>query len=90
MRDLIDDELLGLVKPKSKPYEVHDVQLIGFRLRVQPSGSMSYICQYGKGKRTTIGKANVFTPAQARHEAKLILLTVAKLKLKHYVETLGA
>ncbi len=37
---------------------------------------MSYIAQYGRGKRVTIGKADKLTPAQARDRAKKILADV--------------
>jgi hypothetical protein len=34
---------------------------------------MSYVCQYGQGKRINIGQVGVITPAQARDKAKQVL-----------------
>jgi integrase len=78
MREKITKRLIESIKPKPRPYEVRDTSLPGFILRVQPSGSMSYLCQYERGKRITISKSTVLTPVQARDEAKLILADVAK------------
>ncbi len=78
MRQRISKRLFESLKPRKSPYEIRDTSLPGFILRVQPSGSMSYICQYGRGKRITISKTSILTPAQARDEAALILADVAK------------
>ena len=69
MKAVISKSLLKKLTPRKRPYEVRDTQLKGFILRVQPSGSMSYIAQWQRGKRYTIGKADRLTPAAARHEA---------------------
>lgn len=60
-------------RPKTKPYEIRDTSLSGFMVRVQPSGRKTYIVEYARGKRLTIGNAAVLTPAQARAKAKSIL-----------------
>lgn len=73
MNDTIGNRLLKNITPSNKPFEVRDTQLKGFILRVQPSGSMSYICEHGRGRRITIGKTSILTPAQARDKAKEIL-----------------
>lgn len=70
MQGNITKDLLKKIKPRRKAFEIHDTDLKGFILRVQPSGVMSYICQYARSKRITIGRANVLTPAQARDEAR--------------------
>ena len=77
MRQRISKRLIETLKPRKYPYEIRDTSLPGFILRVQPSGSMSYICQYGRGKRITISKTSILTPAQARDEATLILADIA-------------
>ncbi|CAA9889972.1 conserved hypothetical protein [Candidatus Methylobacter favarea] len=69
----ITQKLLQNAKPKEKPFEIRDSRLKGFILRVQPSGSMSFICEYARGKRITIGKANVLTLTQARNKARELL-----------------
>lgn len=73
MQDKITKELLKKVKPRKKPYEIRDTELKGFILRVQPSGVISYIVQYAKGKRITVSRANVLSPAEAREEARIKL-----------------
>jgi len=78
MRQRISKRLIEILKPRKYPYEIRDTSLPGFILRVQPSGSMSYICQYGRGTRITISKTSILTPIQARDEAALILADVAK------------
>ena len=78
MRQRISKRLIEILKPRKYPYEIRDTSLPGFILRVQPSGSMSYICQYGRGTRITISKTSILTPVQARDEAGLILADVAK------------
>jgi integrase len=78
----IGNRLISSLKPKDKPYQVHDKELRRFILRVQPTGAMTYYCNVDlpNGKRTTknIGSHTVFKPAQARDEAIKILGDVAK------------
>jgi integrase len=64
-------------KPASSPFEVRDTELRGFILRVQPSGARSYLVQVARGRRITIGRAEVFKPEEARDRAKKILGNVA-------------
>jgi len=63
------------IKPESKPYRVWDIELKGFHIRVQPSGSMSYYFHYrteeGRAANYLIGKAGTLSPVQARDAAKL-------------------
>lgn len=73
MQATIGARLVSALTPQNKPYEVRDDKLKGFILRVQPSGSMSYIAEYGRGKRITIGKAGTLKPEQAREKAKELL-----------------
>lgn len=56
-------------KPESKPYEIHDADLRGLLLRVQPSGVKSYIVTWGRGKRRTLGRHPVMTVTGARTAA---------------------
>ena len=60
-------------KPRDKPYEIRDQRIGGLILRVQPSGVKSWICQYARGKRTTIGKYPTKTLEAARDKAKKII-----------------
>ncbi len=77
MRAKINNKLIASVKPKEKPFEIRDSNVTGFILRVQPSGKMTYICQYARAKRINIGSATVLTPAQGRDQAIEILAKVS-------------
>src|SRR5687768_1093021 len=61
------------LRPAVVRYEVGDAEIPGFRLRVAPSGPMTYSLMYrtpqGKRMRYTIGKHGTVTPAQARKTA---------------------
>ncbi len=78
MQALISSRLINSLKPDAKPYEVRDSKLKGFLLRIQPSGAKSYIVEYGRGKRLTLGSVEVLTLAQARDRAIEILADAAK------------
>lgn len=78
MQAIIGNRLVAALKPDTRPYEVLDSKLKAFLIRVQPSGVMSYICEYGRGRRITLGKVGVLTPAQARDKAVEILADVAR------------
>jgi integrase len=78
MKAFIGNQLIAKLKPNEKSYDVWDSKLTGFILRVNPNGNMVYRCEYARGKRITLGKTNVLTPAQARDRAKEILADVVK------------
>ena len=69
----ISNGLVNSLKPQAKPFEVRDTRLKGLLLRVQPDGVMSYVVEYGRGKRLTVGRADALAPAQARNRARAIL-----------------
>lgn len=73
MSTRITQKLVAASKPADKPVEYRDSQIPGFILRVQPSGVKSYIVEYERGRRTTIGRATVLTLEQARTKAKAVL-----------------
>ena len=77
-RHTLTRDLLRSLKPSEKPYEVRDDRLPGLILRVQPSGRMSYVVQYGRGRRMNVGRADVLAPSDAREKAREILAEVAK------------
>lgn len=97
MQAALTDRLIKSLKPDAeRPYEVRDTKLQGFLLRVQPSGVMSYICQYRRGKRETLGRVGVLTIGLARKQALDILsaeqgggYVPAKKQVSDGVETLG-
>lgn len=73
MKTKINNTLIKKLVPEDKEYEVHDTDLKGFVIRVFPSGTMRYICQYQRGRKINIGTVGVITPAQAREKAVEIL-----------------
>jgi len=81
MEAKLTSRLVKSLTPESKPYEVTDPELRGFRLRVQPSGVMTYYYSYrtreGKRSRYCIGKAGSLTPVQARDIAEQLSAKVA-------------
>jgi integrase len=82
MQAKISNALLPKLRPEEKPYEVHDTEIKGFLLRIQPSGCIAYYCSYRtldrKRNRVSLGRHPTVTPAQARDHAKQILATVIK------------
>ncbi|RUR05468.1 site-specific integrase [Legionella sp. km772] len=73
MKAKINNTLVKKLVPEDKEYEVHDTDLKGFLLRVFPSGTMRYVCQYKRGGKINIGTVGIITPAQAREKAVEIL-----------------
>ncbi len=88
---LLTRKLIKSAKPRSRPYEIRDSRLKGLLLRVQPSGCASYVVEWGRGRRTTIGRTTVFSPEQARDRAKKVLGEAADgldpLKTRHLAKT---
>src|SRR5215471_11932982 len=85
MRDRrITKKLVDRLRPAGADYFVWDKTLIGFGVRVQPTGSMSYIAKYragsGRGaptRRVTLGRVGTLTPDEARTLARKTLGAVA-------------
>jgi integrase len=80
----ITKRLVDSLKVEAREYTAWDEQLIGFGVRVRPSGAMSYVVSYRAGsgraapkKRLTIAAVGKITPEQARTRAQAILGTVA-------------
>jgi len=68
-------------KPQMSDFFIWDDVLPGFGLRVYPSGKKSYVVQYRQHRRTRrmlVGRHGVYTPDEARKEAKGILGDVAR------------
>ena len=73
MRAAITNTLVKRLRPKAEPYEVGDTRLKGFLIRVQPSGFKGYYVVWGRGKRKSLGRADVLPAERARSKAKEIL-----------------
>ena len=73
MRSPITQRLIASLKPAPQEYDVHDTKLVGLILRVYPSGRMVYTVQYARGKRHTLGRADLLSVDEARNQARTIL-----------------
>ena len=69
MQANITAELVKKLTPREKPFEVWDSTLKGFVVRVQPSGIKTYLVEYARHKRITIGQISAISAADARKEA---------------------
>ncbi len=73
MKRKLTKSLIKELTAEAKDLYVWDTGLVGFGVRVKPSGVKSYILQYrnkyGRVKRITIGRVGVITLDQARREA---------------------
>ncbi|MCG8408899.1 MAG: tyrosine-type recombinase/integrase [Phycisphaerales bacterium] len=94
MRSTLTQKSVADLKSAEKPYEVRDQRFKGLLLRVQPSGVKSYVVEYGRGKRKTLGRADVLTPAAAREAAKKVQFQIHQGEDPHHArknaETLGS
>lgn len=64
-------------QPGAKPYELHDRELTGLLLRVQPSGVRSWCVQWARGRRVTLGKYPAVSATAARTRALAVLADAA-------------
>jgi len=68
--------------PTGREIFVWDDALLGFGVRMMPSGAASYLVQYrtaeGRTRRLAIGKLGTLTPDEARIEARDRLASAAK------------
>ncbi len=73
MKVTITQTIIEKAKPKTKPYEIRDKKLVGFLVRVQPTGKMTFYCEYRRGGRVKIGPESAYSVKSARILAKQIL-----------------
>jgi hypothetical protein len=73
----ITKRLVDGLKPAANEYFVWDRKLLGFGVRIQPSGVMSYVAKYRAGsgrraptRRVTLGRVGKITPDEAYKLAK--------------------
>ena len=85
LRLTLNKRNVDALEPSDKPFIAWDDKLIGFGVRVQPSGLKSFIVNYRAGdggrkapnKRVVIGRFGPVTPDQARRIAQKMLGKVA-------------
>lgn len=73
--------IVDALEPGERPVTYYDRDLIGFGVRVMPSGYKSWIVEYRPGdggravakKRLALGRTNIITAEQARRKARDIL-----------------
>ncbi len=80
----ITKRLVDNLNPTEADYFVWDDTLIGFGVRVQPTGAKSYVAKYragsGRGaptRRVTLGRVGTLTPDEGRTLARKTLAAVA-------------
>ena len=80
----ITKRMVDRLKPSDAEYFAWDGKLVGFGLRVQPTGAKTYVVKYrpgsGRGaptKRVTLGRVGTLTPDEARTLARKTLAAVA-------------
>lgn len=74
MKTKLTERFLKAINLQEKPYEVVDTEINGFRLRVEPTGILTYYLVYrttnGIKKRYRLGRHGAITVTQARDLAK--------------------
>lgn len=82
MKAKLITKTVSTLQTQERTYDVRDTELSGFLLRVLPTGSMAYFCDYrrkdGRRTRLKLGSTSVLTPSQARDEALKALGDVAR------------
>jgi integrase len=76
MKAMIGVELLRKLPPA--PAEIRDSKMVGFVLRVRPSGRHSYYAVYGRNRWHLLGTSDVLSAPEAREECRKVLADVAK------------
>ena len=56
MKANIGSILIPKIKPQGKQYDIRDIKLKGFLIRVTPSGGMTYVCEHRRGKESILAK----------------------------------
>jgi len=69
----LTQQIIAKLSAQDKPYEVRDDRIKGFLLRIQPTGKKTFIVEFARGKRITIGDAAILTLTQARNTAIEVL-----------------
>lgn len=70
MRTALNKRMCSAAQAQVRPYELRDTLVRGLILRVQPSGHKSWIIEWTRGKRRTLGAFGHLTLDQARAHAQ--------------------
>lgn len=80
----IEQKIINNLTPTHKEYDIRDIELKGFLVRVQKSGNASYVLAYknkaGKNRRYKIANVSDIKATQARQRAQQLKLAVANSK----------
>ena len=82
MRNLsLNQSRVDRLKPRNSTYDIRDIDLKGFGIRIPPSGKKSYFLQTQHERRrrwTKIGDADAMPEAEARSQARSLLASIRK------------
>ena len=82
MRNLpLNQHRVDRLKPRNSTYDIRDIDLKGFGIRILPSGKKSYFLQTqyeGRRRWTKIGDADAMPEAEARSQARSMLAGIGK------------
>ena len=82
MRNLpLNQHRVDHLKPRNSTYDIRDIDLKGFGIRILPSGKKSYFLQTqheGQRRWTKIGDADALAEAEARSQARTLLAGLRK------------
>lgn len=76
MRAALTQLAVDKIVPTQRPVEHRDTRLKGLVLRVTPGGAKSWYCEFARGKRVWLGRADVLGLNEARVSARAILAEV--------------
>ena len=76
MRTVLTQALIEKLPVPVKVEEHRDMRLKGLVLRVTPGGVKSFYCEYARGKRIWLGRADALGLAEARESARVVLSEV--------------
>lgn len=73
MRVALTRDFIKKIPDPEKPTDYRDTRLKGLLLRAMPSGVRSWYCEYARGKRIWLGRADAVGYAEANDAAQAIL-----------------
>src|SRR3546814_3579624 len=72
MRAVLTQAMIEKMPLPAKRKDCRDTRLKGLILRVSPNGVKSFYCEYARGKRVWLGRADALGMADARESARAI------------------